>query len=127
MSEGLSSSEQFPLAGFNSATAKPDGATTSDSTAAAGRDTALEPRHAGHFSIVSSDSQSVHAMQGQDVEAEGRPPYIHVGLPLFVPLLLGAMTLWFLAMRGPFFSCVFRTNGCILQGNDCGRPWRLNR
>ncbi|KKO99355.1 hypothetical protein THAR02_08540 [Trichoderma harzianum] len=80
MSEGLSSSEQFPLAGFNSATAKPDGATSSDSTAAAGHDTALEPRHAGHFSIASSDSQSVHAMQGQDVEAEGRPPYIHVGL-----------------------------------------------
>ncbi|PNP51603.1 hypothetical protein THARTR1_07859 [Trichoderma harzianum] len=77
MSEGLSSSSQFPLAGFDSATAKPDGATSSDSTAAAGRDTALEPRHAGHFSIASSDSQSVHAMQGQDVEAEGRPPYIH--------------------------------------------------
>lgn len=96
MSEGLSSSEQFPLAGFNSATAKPDGATTSDSTAAAGRDTALEPRHAGHFSIASSDSQSVHAMQGQDVEAEGRPPYIHVGLPFFVPLLFEAMTLWFI-------------------------------
>ncbi|RFU74490.1 mitochondrial carrier [Trichoderma arundinaceum] len=89
MSEGLSSPSQFPLAGFpNSATTKPDSATASNSTtsAAAGRDAgALDaPRYAGHHSIASSESHSngglvkpVHTMHSEDVEAEGRPPYIH--------------------------------------------------
>lgn len=97
MSEGLSTSSQFPLAGFNSATTTPESAATSDSTtttttttttAAAGRDvTALDSsRYAGHHSIVSSESHTAgglakpaHTMHGEDVEVEGRPPYIHVG------------------------------------------------
>lgn len=94
MSEGLSTSSQFPLAGFNSATTKPESAATSDSTttttttAAAGRDaTALDSsRYAGHHSIASSESHTAgglaklaHTMHSEDVEVEGRPPYIHVG------------------------------------------------
>ncbi|KAM0462684.1 hypothetical protein ACHAPV_003508 [Trichoderma viride] len=92
MSEGLSTSSQFPLPGFsNSATTKPESAATSNpttttTTAAAGRDaTALDSsRYAGHHSIASSEShtagglaKSAHTMHGEDVEAEGRPPYIH--------------------------------------------------
>lgn len=96
MSEGLSTSSQFPLAGFsNSATTKPESAATSDSstTAAAGRDGAAldSARYAGHHSIVSSEShiagglaKPAHTMHSEDVEVEGRPPYIHVGFFLFI-------------------------------------------
>ncbi|KAH6610572.1 mitochondrial carrier [Trichoderma cornu-damae] len=89
MSEGLSSSSQFPLAGFpSSATAKPESATANESTIAAapGRDGgALDsPRYAGHHSIASPESHTAgglvrpaHTMRNEDVEAEGRPPYIH--------------------------------------------------
>ncbi|KAH0493909.1 hypothetical protein TgHK011_000552 [Trichoderma gracile] len=83
MSEGLSSSSQFPLAGYNSATAKPNSATPSDPTAAAGRDSAsasaaaaaLEPRHGGHVHVKPVHAH--HAMHSEEIEAEGRPPYIH--------------------------------------------------
>ncbi|PTB79665.1 mitochondrial carrier [Trichoderma longibrachiatum ATCC 18648] len=87
MSEGLSSSSQFPLAGYNSATAKPTSATTSDPTAAAGRDSAaaaaaaLEPRHGGHAHVKPVHAH--HAMHSEEIEAEGRPPYIHGASALF--------------------------------------------
>ncbi|UKZ59610.1 uncharacterized protein TrAtP1_000911 [Trichoderma atroviride] len=110
MSEGLSTSSQFPLAGFpDSATTKPESTATSDSTttttttAAAGRDaTALDSsRYAGHHPIASSESHTAgglakpaHTMHSEDVEVEGRPPYIHVGFLLcFVVDYGGALSM----------------------------------
>lgn len=113
MSEGLSTSSQFPLAGFNSATTKPESAATSDSTtttttAAPGRDaTALDStRYAGHHSIVSSESHTAgglaklaHTMHSEDVEVEGRPPYIHVGFFLRFVVYYGGLLSMTLRLR----------------------------